>query len=460
MSDGGKSRAGIYARKSADREGRELGIARQVEDARAACTAIGATIIATYSDNDISASTRSTKPRPEYERLLHDVQDGRLDMIVAYSTSRLTRRPMEFERLIELAEKGLRIVVVKSGDLDLNTARGRRRARDDAARDCEYAEELSELAKRERQQRREAGRWNGGPRPFGWERDGVTPRPGEQQLIRDAATAVLGGRSLASVARDWTAALGGSPNGGTKTRSSTVRDVIANPRVAGLLPDERPATWPAIITEDEWRGVRAVLADPSRRHERGATRLLTGIALCGLCGDQETTVHGGTTRNGAATYRCSRVAHLDRLAAPVDAYVTDVLLAYLVRQRVTPTEPASDAAATAQEGAALRARLAELADLVADGAMTSTEYRPRADRLRRELEDAENRAATALHGAALAGLPLDEDGLRAEWDAHAADPEWRRAILRATPMVVIIDPPGRGVREFNPDTVGIDWRTP
>jgi site-specific DNA recombinase len=460
MSDGGKGRAGIYARKSADREGRELGIARQVEDARAVCAASGATIIDVYSDNDVSASTRSTKPRKAYERMLADVAAGRLDVIVSYSTSRLTRRPMEFERLIQFAEKGVQIVTVKSGDLDLNTARGRRRARDDAARDCEYAEELSELARRERQQRREQGRWNGGPRPFGWERDGMTPRPVEQQLIRDAAAAVLAGRKLASVARDWTAALGGSPTkSGAKCRPSTVGDVLRNPRVAGLLPDERPATWPAIVDEQTWRGVRAVLADPKRRSERGATRLLTGIALCGLCGDQVTTVNGGVTRTGAATYRCSRLGHLDRLAAPVDEYVRDVLLRYLTRQHVTPTEPTGDAAMTAQEAAALRARLAELADLVADGAMTATEYRPRADRLRRELEDAETRAVTALHGAALVGLPVDEDGLRAEWDAHADDPEWRRAILRATPMVVIIDPPGRGVRAFDRDTIGIDWRT-
>jgi site-specific DNA recombinase len=450
-------RAGIYARKSADREGRELGIARQVEDARTECARIGATIVDSYTDNDISASTRSTKPRPEYERMLADIDAGRLDVIVAYSTSRLTRRPMEFERLIELAEKGLRIVVVKSGDLDLNTARGRRRARDDAARDAEYAEELSELAKRERQQRREQGRWNGGPRPFGWEKDGMTPRPGEQQLIRDAAALVLAGRSLASVARDWTAALGGSPNGGGKTRASTVRDVLANPRVAGLLPDERPATWPAIVDEQTWRGVRAVLADPSRRNERGATRLLTGIALCGLCGDQVTTVNGGVTRTGAATYRCSRTSHLDRLADPVDAYVTRVLLAYLARERVTPSVQGSDAATTAQDAAALRARLAELADLVADGAMTAAEYRPRADRLRNELQQVEQRAAVALHGAALASLPVGEGALRAEWDAHEDDPEWRRTVLRATPMRPVLLPPGRGVRTFDPESVRIEW---
>jgi site-specific DNA recombinase len=452
--------AGIYLRKSADREGRELGIARQLEDDKAKCDELGATVIDTYADNDISASTRSSKPRPEYQRLIADVEAGRLNMIVAYSTSRLTRRPMEFERLIELAEKGVRIVVVKSGDLDLNTARGRRRARDDAARDAEYAEEISELAKRERQQRREHGRWNGGPRPFGWEPDGITPRPSEQGLIIAAAGSVLAGSSVASIAREWTAALGGSPNGGAKCRPSTVRDILVNPRVVGMLPDERPANWPAIIDLATWRGVTAVLSDPARRKERGATRLLTGIGLCGACAEP-VHVNGGVTRKGAATYRCSAQQHLDRLAAPVDEFVTGVLLAYLARERISPVGK-GNASGPAQDAAAVRARLAELADLVADGAMTAAEYRPRADRLRRDLEDAESRAAAAMHSAALALLPVDPDGLRSEWDAHENDPEWRRRILSATSMSVTIFPPGRGVRRTDPEflveTVKIDWR--
>ncbi len=454
-------RAGLYMRKSADREGRELGISRQLEDAQSACKRLSITVVDTYADNDISASTRSSKPRPEYQRMLADVEAGRLNVIVAYSTSRLTRRPMEFERLIEIAEKGVTIITVKTGDLDLNTARGRRRARDDAARDAEYAEEISELAKRERQQRREQGRWNGGPRPFGWEPDGMTPRAGEQELIRKAADSILAGRSLASIAKEWTAALGGSPNGGEKCRPSTVRDVLLNPRIAGMLPDERPATWPKIVDEQTWRGVGAVLADPSRRRERGATRLLTGIAYCGICGEP-VHVNGGVTRDGTATYRCSAKRHLDRLAAPVDEYVTEILLAYLAREQVRPERViAGELVSAPQIAAGLRARLAQLADLVADGAMTPAEYRPRADRLRRELEEAESRAAAAMHTAALASLPLGWTNLRAEWDAHEDDPDWRRTVVRAIPIIVTILPPGRGVRrtddEFLEATIKIAW---
>jgi site-specific DNA recombinase len=446
-------RAAVYVRISADREGRELGVERQLDYCRAICDRGGWTIVETFSDNDLSASRQSRKPRPNYQQMLRMAREGQLDVIVAYSTSRLTRRPREFEDLIDLAEHGVRIVTDRSGDLNLNTARGRRRARDDAARDAEYAEELSELAKAEREQRRKAGRWNGGARPFGWESDGVTPRPREQDLIRSAAQDVLAGRSLASIARSWTAGLGTSARGRSRWRPGTVRDVLRNPRVAGMLPDERPAKWPAILPEEQWRGVAAVLADPARRNEHGPTRLLTGIAVCGLC---EATVHGGTGHGHAATYRCSAQHHLDRLAEPVDAFVRDVVLRYLEREKVTLTS-SGDAGALAQEATALRARLNEAADLFADGAITGQQLTRTTATLTAALDETEARMAAAASASALAGLPLTRAGLDEWW--QEVDPERHRMILRALDMRIVIFPPGRGVKAFDPESVVIEWRT-
>jgi site-specific DNA recombinase len=333
-----------------------LGVQRQEQDCRALCARRGWRVVQVYADNDISASTRSRKPRPGYARMLADVDAGAATAIVAYSTSRLTRRPREFEDLIERAEAGVSIATVAAGDVDLATAAGRFYARMLAARDASEAEELSERARRERQQRREQGRWHGGNRPYGWERDGMTPRPVEQELIRQACNDVLAGRSLAAIARDWSEALG------RLVRPTAVLDVLRNPRIAGMLPDQRPARWPAIVPQEMWRGVVAVLADPSRRKLRGPTRLLTGIARCGLC--ENALVHGGVAHNGAATYRCAALRHLDRLAAPVDQFVEEVLLNYLARERVSPaTRATADTRPLEAQAVALRARIHEAGDL-------------------------------------------------------------------------------------------------
>jgi len=72
------------------------------------------------SDNDISASTRSKKPRPGFDRLLSLIEAGQIKDVYAYSASRLTRRPAEFETLIQLAEqKGVTFHVV-TGHIDLS----------------------------------------------------------------------------------------------------------------------------------------------------------------------------------------------------------------------------------------------------------------------------------------------------------------------------------------------------
>ena len=119
------STTAIYCRISHDKEGEALGVARQEEDCRALCERRGWTDVEVYVDNDRGASSRSRKARPEYARMLADVRAGRVGAVVAYSNSRLTRRPAEWLELIRMAESGLVIDTVASGQHDLTTADGR-----------------------------------------------------------------------------------------------------------------------------------------------------------------------------------------------------------------------------------------------------------------------------------------------------------------------------------------------
>ena len=95
-------RAAVYCRISDDPEGRELGVQRQEEDCRGRAEREGWAVVGVFIDNDISASTRSRKRRPRFEDMLAAVERGEVGVIVAYSNSRLTRRPLELENLIKL----------------------------------------------------------------------------------------------------------------------------------------------------------------------------------------------------------------------------------------------------------------------------------------------------------------------------------------------------------------------
>lgn len=451
----------IYVRISADREGRELGVERQEADCRGVATTLGIAAVEVFSDNDISASRRSKKPRPGYQRMLDGVRAGRITTVIAYSTSRLTRRPREIEDLIELVEHHeLSIQTVVSGHIDLSTAAGRTIAGILAAIDAGEADTMSERNRRERQQRREQGRWHGGFRPFGFDADGVTPRPAEQDLIRSGCAAVLAGRSIAGIARDWSEVMPPPtwrPPLVVRWSSTTVRDVLVNPRVAGMLPNGTTARdWAPIVDEVTWRGVVAILAAPARSNGRGDIRLLTGIARCGVegCGG---TLNAGQTKTGTLTYRCLVGRHLDRAAEPVDGYVRDVLVRYLATQKLPTAQSGPDLKHLAGRANGIRARLAELEESAADPDGPSPRMLAAAERkLDAELLEVEAEMAAAAGTSALVGLPTDEGELRAIWDA--ADTERRRALIQACPVRITVAPPGRGVREFNPETVQIVGR--
>jgi site-specific DNA recombinase len=451
-------RAGVYLRISEDREGRELGVDRQLDQCRLLAAALGWDIADVYVDNSKGASRHATKRRPQYERMLADARAGRITAIISLSTSRLTRRPRELEDLVDLVEAhGTEIRTVKVGKIDLGSAQGRMLARILAAADAAEAEVNSERSRDEREQRRQQGRWNGGPRPFGQRPNrsapgGLVEVPAEADLIRTACRDLLDGRSTASITRVWQNSGVAPVAGGKKWWPVVVSEILAAPRLAALLPDGRPAAWPPIVDPDTWRGVAAILASPERSMRRGAKRLLTGIGRCGVCGE---TLNGGVSNSGAPTYRCVPGHHLQRQAGPVDRYVTDVLMRYLANLDLTVPEEATRTGNLARDAEGLRARLAELADLVADGAMTAAEYRPRADRLRAQLQAVETETSVALRGSVLAGLPLGLPDLRAEWDAHATDIEWRRQVLRAAQLQVSVFAPGRGPKAFDPATVVI-----
>jgi site-specific DNA recombinase len=458
-------RAAIYVRISRDAQGEALGVQRQEDDCRLLAAALGWEVIEVFADNDISASSRSRKARPGYARLLAAIDSGRVQAVLAYSTSRLTRRPREFEGLIERVERGLRIACANTaGEVDLSTADGRAVARTLAAFDAREAEVNAERKRRQVRQYREQGRWSGGQRPFGWDRTGVAHDPAEAELLREAYADVLAGRSLGTIARRWNAAGIATVQGGQKWISSTVGYCLRLERHRGVFPGTDRVCLPPIVDEATWRGAVAVLNAPGRlnRHH-GPARLLTGIATCGLCG---ATVHGGTKKQAGKlaakpTYRCSRVKHLDRLCCHPDEFVTGVVLAWLARERIPAPGRAgaggADSARLAAEAAGLRARRAELLELV--GVFSPAEIRRKAAELDAELDAVETRLAAASASGALAGLPLGREELVAWWEA--ADSEQRRAVLLACQelagLSVVLHPPGRGAQVFRPETVEITW---
>src|SRR5215207_10237687 len=205
-------RAGLYARISLDWEGKGLGVERQLQDCRAIAKRLGWTIIDEYVDNSIGASkySKTGKARAEYNRLLSDIEAGRLDAVVIWMEDRLQRQVLELAEFLKVCDgAGVTRIASIGGEFDLSDSEQRTMLYIKAAMAEAEVEKLRRRVLRQRLQAAQNGEpHGGGRRGFGFPgagKNGITAEQVEQEreLIRDAAARVLSGQSLNGVATEW-----------------------------------------------------------------------------------------------------------------------------------------------------------------------------------------------------------------------------------------------------------------
>ncbi|MEX8031902.1 recombinase family protein [Microbacterium sp. 20-116] len=446
-------RAAVYTRISNDPEGREKGVERQEQDCRALAEQYGYDVVAVFEENDVSASTRSRKPRPQYDELMARAKAGQIDVILAYSNSRLTRRPMEVEDIIRLHEHhGIRVRTVVSGDDDLSTADGRMVARIKGNVDAAEAERTSERVRRAKAQAVAEGRYRGGKRPYGFEKDGVTVVPVESAVIREATSAVLAGRSVRAIARELNER-GVKTSQGAEWTQMSLRDVLIRPRNAGLLSKGQithgdfeiigAAVWDAIVPEETWRALFDLLTEPSRRTNaaNNDTRWLgSGLYVCGKptgevdaaghpikCGARMRTSASGATASRPnhvrkVHYRCAASAHMHVMQAATDDHVMSEVAKLVRDPRIAShLQPAAvDLSAEREERADLTRRLESFERDYALGHITGPQLAKSTALVEAQIAKVDDRLAKAIRrnasspifnaadpGAAFLAAPID-----------------------------------------------------
>lgn len=468
---------GVYLRISDDREGRRLGVQRQRDDTTAKCHAEGDTVVDYYIDNDISASAKAKKDRPEYKRLIADAQSGRITKIVAYTTGRLTRKPREHEDLIDLSTNhGIVYGYVSSPALDLNTAHGRRVARYLAVGDAGEAEDIAERVQRAKQQAAEQGKYRGGPRRFGYEKDGITVIPAEIKLLREMAQRVLAGESYRSIAADLNAR-GILTTRGKQWDGTRIRLTLDKPSNASIIElpsgEEVPALWQPALHADRdeayrmWRSIRSLTTDPTRRSTLSTERrwLGTNLYLCGRCNDGTRIGSPAPQGNGRMGYRCRQFNHLVIEAEKTDAVVERLVVARLQRADAVELlrgDDGVDTAALRRESADIREQLRELAKLFARRVLSADQLEAGSSELNAALADVERRLSAASSAPHVLGGIAGNPELPFLWYGREDDRSdglalsRRRAVVDAVLVVTIL--PGQGPRVFRPERVRPDWR--
>ena len=322
----------------------------------------------------------------------------------------------------------------------------------------------------------------GGLRPFGFEKDRVTLRTAEADLIRVLVARAVAGESVVVLARELNERGVPTTTGG-QWRTSGLQRVLCSARIAGWREDApgarhgpgalggpftTPAPWPAIVAREDVEFLRARFAG-NRRGAATRRYLLSGVLRCGQCGKPMT---GSMRSTGRAIYGC--VKPYDGFAGgcgstfiQVDA--TDALITAAVRERITDAafiDRVTHLRAVDPDGgqAALlahdEARLVELGSDYDDGLISRSEYLTRRDRLATRSAQTQSalQTQTALQSrtrrAALTGF-TEPGEFDTQWPA--ATPERQRAVVAALVDSITVGPAVRGSRTFDPARLHTRW---
>lgn len=451
----------MYVRQSLDKTGDEAAVERQEAACKLLAQAKGWDDLAIYRDNDRSAT--SGKERPEFERLIRDVENGRITELVVFHLDRLTRTIRDLTRVIEAGKtRRLNIASVNGVSLDLGDPTGVAVATILTAIAAMEVQHKGVRQKAANRQRATQGKAHWIRRPYGYQRigDTATMVPDEAAHLRDAADRITNGETLASIVRDWNGR-GLTSTYGKPWNVTSLRRSLINPRTAGRRlyngEDMGPGEWEAIFTEEQHRDLEAKLTDPRRRtapHDLTAKFLLSGVARCGKCGKP---MFAAAARKGGhewMVYRCFGGYCMARRLDLVDEVVESVVIGVLSRPDAHRLFAADvDVQALRQKAVDLRDRRDALAALLADGLMSASSVREQAGKLSADLtavEDALNAADTVNPAAGV----IDAPDVPQAW--RNLPMSAKRRIVRALMSVTVL-PAGKGVR-FAPEQVQIEWR--
>ena len=285
----------IYARVSRLTDERQRSEAGQVEDCEARVAERGGRPGEVHIDSGRSAWNPRVR-RPAWERLMDRLEGGATGGVVVFDMARFSRRPIEGERLILAAERGL-LVLDSEGEYDLTTANGRKSFRDQLNAAAYESDRLSTRVRRGKRVKASRGESNHSQRPFGFEQDGITRRPPEDAIVAEVAARVLSGENQDDIAADLNVR-GVRTSAGSTWKRESVKVMLERPRYNGQIlfngvPVARMAGEP-ILDDDTWARLCTLFA--SRRHGRpnSDAYLGSGVLTCALCGHTLT----GRPKNG------------------------------------------------------------------------------------------------------------------------------------------------------------------
>jgi DNA invertase Pin-like site-specific DNA recombinase len=234
-----------------------------------------------YDDGGLSGGTLD---RPALQRLLTDIEAGRVDVIVVYKVDRLTRSLTDFAKLVEVLDgQGVSFVSVTQ-QFNTTTSMGRLTLNVLLSFAQFEREVTAERIRDKIAQSKAKGIWMGGPVPLGYDLGDreLLVNPTEAAQVREiyelylekgsvrTLKAELDRRGMRSKLRHQR---NGRVTGGGPFSRGHLYCLLANPITLGKIPHKgklHDGRHQAIIDEGLWEKVQALLRNNKRGTERRA----------------------------------------------------------------------------------------------------------------------------------------------------------------------------------------------
>jgi DNA invertase Pin-like site-specific DNA recombinase len=259
------------------------------------------TFVESYVDEGISAKTTN---RPAFQRLMRDIELGRINTVLFTELSRLSRSLKDFLNIFEFAQRHACDLVCLKTEID-TTSPYQGLVTKILMVFSEFEREMtSRRTAINAYERSKRGLANGGQTLLGYRRDPqhkgrLLVEETEAEMVRAIFQSYLQERSIRRATEQIKARYQGCVPRLKRITSNMVYRVLTNKAYLGIRAihkrdkasyEEAPAAWEPVIEEKLFKAAQAILqANKDRYHRRGPQRylyLLSGLLACGKCGEK------------------------------------------------------------------------------------------------------------------------------------------------------------------------------